>query len=58
MHVSMCRPRFYILGTAELIVLKFATCVDTDMIYGFDKAVGASVHVGTCTLYLFFRVLA
>ena len=54
MHVSTCTPRFYILGTAELIVLKFVW----NMICGFDKAMGASVHVRTCTLHLLFRVLA
>ena len=54
MHVSTCTPRFYILGTAELIVLKFVTWVETDMTCGFDKAIGASVHVRTCTLHLFF----
>ena len=58
MHVSTCTPRFYILGTAELIMLKVVTGAETDVICGFDKAMGASVHVRTCTLHLFFRVLA
>ena len=40
-HVSTCIPRFYILGTAELIVLKFVTGVEFDRICGFDKAMGA-----------------
>ena len=56
--VSICMPRFYILGTAELIVLQFVTWAETDMICGFDKAMGASVHVRMRTLRLFFRVLA
>ena len=58
MHVSTCIPRLYILGTAELIVLKFVTWAETDMICGFDKAMGASVQVRTCTFHLLFRVLA
>ena len=37
----------YILGTAELIVLKFVTWAETDMICGLDKAMGVSVHVRT-----------
>ena len=45
--------RFYILGTAELIVLKFATWAETDMICGLDKAMGVSVHMRNCTLHLF-----
>ena len=45
-----CTPRFYILGTAELIVLKFVTRVEIDMICGFDKAIGTSVHVRTYSL--------
>ena len=57
MHVSTCIPRFYILGMAELIVLKFQRA-GTDMICGFDKAMGASVHVRTCTPHLLFRVSA
>ena len=40
MHVSTCRPRFYVLGTAELIVLKFATCVDIDGAFQ-DKSTNA-----------------
>ena len=43
MHVSTCTPHYYILGTAELIVLKV----------GFDNAIGVSVHVRHCTLHLF-----
>ena len=31
-------------GTAELIVLKFVKWAETDIICGFDKAMGASVH--------------
>ena len=58
MHVSTCTPRFYILGTAELIVLKFVTRAETNMICGFDKAMEVPVHVRMCTLHLFFRVFA
>ena len=39
-HVSTCISRFYSLGTAELIVLKFVTGVEFDRICGFDKAMG------------------
>ena len=45
--------RFYILRTAELIVLKFPTWAETDMICGFDKATGVSVHMRNCKLHLF-----
>ena len=45
-------PLLY-LGTAELIVLKFATWAETDMMCGFDNAIGVSVHVRHCTLHLF-----
>ena len=58
MHVSTYTPRFYILGTAELIVLKFATWAETDMICGFNKAMGgvsARAQLHTPSL---FRVLA
>ena len=41
-----CTPRFYILGTAEPIVLKFATWVGANWIGGFQKAMGWSLS--TC----------
>ena len=58
MHVSTCKHRFYILRTAELIAFKFVTLAETNMICGFNKTVGVSVHVRTCTLHLLFRVSA
>ena len=54
MHVSTCTLRFYILGTVELIVLKFVTYAETDMICGFDKAMQfdkARAHVHTPPLF-------
>ena len=54
------------IGDCEMWVLRMAMLgpyglllherADTDMICGFDKAM--SVHVHTCTLHLFFRILA
>ena len=58
MHVSTCKPRIYILGTTELIAVKFVTWAETNMICSLDKAMKASVHVRTCTPHLFFEVLA
>ena len=53
MHVNTCTLRCYILGTAELIVLKFVTYAETDMICGFSARAShrhrKSLHSNQCT---------